>query len=66
MSAMFIAGAAGAEEDTGKRNYAGAECWELLNMRNASQISAIGTIEMSTTDYCSLNFNLENGLRSPM
>lgn len=36
MSALFIAGAAGDEADVGVRNYAGAECWELLNMRNVS------------------------------
>lgn len=36
MSALFIAGAAGDAKDKGKRNYAGAECWELLNMRNVS------------------------------
>jgi hypothetical protein len=36
MSALFAAGAAGDLEDQGKRNYAGAECWELLNMRNVS------------------------------
>jgi hypothetical protein len=36
MSALFIVGAAGAIEDTGKKNYAGAETWELLNMRNVS------------------------------
>ncbi|KAG7530444.1 hypothetical protein FFLO_05043 [Filobasidium floriforme] len=35
MSALFIAGAAGDEADAGIRNYAGAECWELLNMRNS-------------------------------
>jgi hypothetical protein len=37
MSALFAAGAAGDLKDAGKRNYAGAECWELLNMRNVSQ-----------------------------
>jgi hypothetical protein len=37
MSALFAAGAAGDSKDAGKRNYAGAECWELLNMRNVSQ-----------------------------
>jgi len=36
MSALFAAGAAGSPEDSGKKNYAGAECWELLNMRNVS------------------------------
>ncbi len=36
MSALFAAGAAGDLQDQGKRNYAGAECWELLNMRNVS------------------------------
>nr|XP_031860292.1 uncharacterized protein CI109_004176 [Kwoniella shandongensis]KAA5527364.1 hypothetical protein CI109_004176 [Kwoniella shandongensis] len=35
MSALFIAGATGELEDSGNRNYAGAECWELLNMRNS-------------------------------
>jgi len=34
MSALFVAGAAGDEEDIGTSNHAGAECWELLNMRN--------------------------------
>jgi hypothetical protein len=37
MSALFAAGAAGSPEDSGKKNYAGAECWELLNMRNVSE-----------------------------
>jgi hypothetical protein len=37
MSALFIAGAAGDEADAGIRNHAGAECWELLNMRNVSR-----------------------------
>lgn len=37
MSALFIAGAAGDIEDKDKMNYAGAECWELLNMRNVRQ-----------------------------
>jgi hypothetical protein len=36
MAALFAAGAAGCAEDSGKKNYAGAECWELLNMRNVS------------------------------
>ncbi|WWC64313.1 uncharacterized protein I303_106923 [Kwoniella dejecticola CBS 10117] len=35
MSALFIAGAAGALEDRGTKNYAGSECWELINMRNS-------------------------------
>lgn len=35
MSALFAVGAAGAPEDAGKKNYAGAETWELLNMRNS-------------------------------
>ncbi|GHJ83651.1 hypothetical protein NliqN6_0053 [Naganishia liquefaciens] len=35
MSALFAVGAAGSVEDTGKPNYAGAETWELLNMRNS-------------------------------
>ncbi|PWN88837.1 LigB subunit of an aromatic-ring-opening dioxygenase LigAB [Acaromyces ingoldii] len=34
MPAIFAAGAAGAPEDEGKPNFPGAECWELLNMRN--------------------------------
>jgi hypothetical protein len=33
MAALFAAGAAGCAEDSGKKNYAGAE---LLNMRNVS------------------------------
>jgi hypothetical protein len=36
MAALFSAGAAGDVEDEGHKNYAGAECWELLNMRNVS------------------------------
>ncbi|KAH8083132.1 Extradiol ring-cleavage dioxygenase, class III enzyme, subunit B [Filobasidium floriforme] len=35
MAALFAAGAAGDVEDEGHKNYAGAECWELLNMRNS-------------------------------
>jgi len=33
-SALWVAGAAGSEEDRGTRNYAKAECWELINMCN--------------------------------
>lgn len=36
MAALFVVGAAGSIEDAGKPNYAGAETWELLNMRNVS------------------------------
>lgn len=47
MSALFAAGAAGDNEDSGKRNYAGAECWELLNMRNVgSQNTCVGGSEI--------------------
>jgi len=31
---LFVAGACGAEEDIPTRNYAPAECWELVNMAN--------------------------------
>jgi hypothetical protein len=37
MPACFIAGAAGDLQDAGRSNHAGAENWELLNMRNVSQ-----------------------------
>jgi hypothetical protein len=42
MSALFAVGAAGAPEDAGKKNYAGAETWELLNMRNVSPVAVTG------------------------
>ncbi|GFZ47203.1 hypothetical protein JCM24511_04946 [Saitozyma sp. JCM 24511] len=42
MSACFIAGAAGDLDDAGKPNYAGAENWELLNMRNTVTSPEIG------------------------
>ena len=59
MSALFIAGAAGDEADSGKRNYAGAETWELLNMRNV--INSITASAMLTT---SRNSNLAIGPNS--
>jgi len=34
MSALFVAGAAGAKEDEGTKNVMTAECWELVNMCN--------------------------------
>ena len=52
MSALFIVGAAGAVEDTGKPNYAGAETWELLNMRNVSVSGA--TRELMLNRLCSI------------
>ena len=56
MSALFIAGAAGDEADSGKRNYAGAETWELLNMRNVVNFTTA-----SATLTISRNFNLAIG-----
>lgn len=47
MAALFAAGAAGAVQDEGHKNYAGAECWELLNMRNVSDICSL--IRVQTT-----------------
>lgn len=49
MSALFIAGAAGDLKDKGTRNYAGAECWELLNMRNVSGAASSLTFSLSSS-----------------
>jgi hypothetical protein len=35
MSALFVAGAAGAKEDEGTKNFMTSECWELVNMCNS-------------------------------
>lgn len=63
MSALFIAGAAGDEADAGIRNYAGAECWELLNMRNVSRRDQqFFRLRLTPSfDISSLNFSLEVG-----
>lgn len=64
MSALFCVGAAGSVEDEGKKNYAGAETWELLNMRNVSR--ELGRWDEADRLQRSRSFSLETGRRSRM
>lgn len=67
MAALFAAGAAGDVEDEGHKNYAGAECWELLNMRNVSGMACAVLFDSERCLPechlgCSLSSSLATGL----
>jgi hypothetical protein len=63
MAALFAAGAAGDVEDEGHKNYAGAECWELLNMRNVSGKTCAVLFEFERClPVCHLDYSLSSSL----
>lgn len=63
MAALFAAGAAGDVEDEGHKNYAGAECWELLNMRNVSVMACVVLFESERClPECHLDYSLSSSL----